>query len=79
LPGRVVAAEDRVTALEQRVLTKIEEMRAELAEIRTLLAAQLQADADTTELVGKLLQDTRTRLSAIEEIVATTPPSGPET
>ena len=67
LPGRVVACEDRCSALETRVGETLEEMRVELGEIRALLSAKLDADADTSELVGRLLRSAESRLGAIEE------------
>lgn len=42
-------------------------MRVELGEIRALLSAKLDADADTSELVGRLLRSAESRLGAIEE------------
>ena len=48
LPGRVVAVEDRCSALEHHVAHKIDEMRSELAEIRTLLNARNIASCETT-------------------------------
>ena len=67
LPGRVVACEDRTSAVEQHVVTKLDEMRSELAELRMLVRAQLDADADATELMGRLLQSADARLSALEQ------------
>src|SRR5665213_246376 len=67
LPGRVVACEDRTSAIEQHVVLKLDEMRAELAELRIMVQAQLDADADATELIGRLLQSCDTRLSALEQ------------
>jgi len=67
LPGRVVACEDRCSALETNVGARLEEMRVELAEIRALLSTKVEADADTTELVGRLLRSAQSRLDAIEE------------
>ena len=67
LPGRVVACEDRTGALELHVVTKIDEMRSELAELRILVQAQLDADAEATELTGRLLQSIAGRLGALEE------------
>src|SRR5487761_1999424 len=67
LPGRVVACEDRTAAIEQHVWRKIDEMRAELAELRLLVRAQLEADAEATELVGRLLQAQDSRIDALEQ------------
>ncbi len=70
LPGRVVACEDRCTALETEVAQRIAEMRFELGEIRAMLTAQLDAEADSTELLGRLLRSTATRLDHLEETVS---------
>jgi hypothetical protein len=67
LPGRVVACEDRCSALETEVGARLLEMRSELAEIRSLLSSKMDADADTTELVGRLLRSTESRLVALED------------
>jgi hypothetical protein len=67
LPARVVACEDRCTALENDVGARLVEMRGELAEIRSLLTSKLEADADTAELVGRLLRSAETRLVALED------------
>lgn len=67
LPGRVVECEDRTTALEQHVVAKLDEMRAELASLRQMVESQLDADADATELVGRLLQLHEARLAMIEQ------------
>ena len=67
LPGRLVACEDRTSALETEVGQRITEMRFELGEIRSMLTAQLDADADTAELLGQLLRSTSTRLDLLEE------------
>jgi hypothetical protein len=66
LPGRVVACEDRTRALESDVAQRIAEMRFELGEIRAMLTAQLEADGDTTELLGRLLRSTSSRLDLLE-------------
>ncbi|HLI15913.1 MAG TPA: hypothetical protein VKV23_07675 [Acidimicrobiales bacterium] len=66
LPGRVVACEDRVSALEARVAARLDEIRAELAEVRSLLTGVLDAEADATELVGRLLRASTDRLEALE-------------
>ena len=68
LPGRVVAVEDRTGALEARVASRLDEMRAELAELRILVSAQLEADAETAALLGSLLQASEERLSALESL-----------
>jgi hypothetical protein len=62
-----VACEDRTTALEAHVVQKIDEMRSELAEIRSLLHEQLSADSEATELVGHLLQSAEQRLAHLED------------
>lgn len=67
LPARVVAVEDRCSALEAGVDKRIEEMRAELGEIRSLLEAVLETEADLAGLVGRLLQQVSSRLDALEE------------
>jgi hypothetical protein len=67
LPGRVVACEDRTRALEAHVATRIDEMRFELGEIRSMLTAQLEAEADANELVGRMLRATSSRLDRLEE------------
>jgi predicted component of type VI protein secretion system len=72
LPGRVAANEDKIDALECHVATKIDEMRAELAEIRSLLRTQIDGDAEATELLGRLLQAAERRLSELEQAVAAT-------
>lgn len=66
LPRRVVAVEDRTSAIEEHVAKAIEEMRSELAEIRDLLSRALDADADATELVGRLLSRVTERLEILE-------------
>jgi hypothetical protein len=65
-----VACEDRTSALETEVGKRIEEMRYELGTIRALLTAQLESDADTTELLGRLLRSASERLDLLEESVA---------
>jgi len=70
LPGRLVAVEDRIAIIDAHVVAKLDEMRAELAEIRTLLHSQLVADEDATALVGRLLQELRGRVDALESAVA---------
>ncbi len=74
LPGRVTANEDRIEALERHVSAKIDEMRAELAEIRSLLRTQIDGDAEATELLGRLLQAAERRLSQLEQSISTTAP-----
>lgn len=66
LPGRVVACEDRCSTLESHVVTRLDEVRSELAEIRLLLRERLVAEAEATELVGRLLQSAEARLDALE-------------
>ena len=73
LPARVVACEDRMTALDQHVSAKLDEMRSELAEIRTLLHSQLRSDVESTQLLGQLLQDSRDRLEALEQSASVQP------
>jgi hypothetical protein len=55
-------------------------MRFEIGEIRAMLTAQLESDADTSELLGRLLRATSSRLDLLEErTVAKNPlPSIPE-
>jgi hypothetical protein len=72
LPGRVVACEDRMEALENRVGQRIDEMRFELGEIRSMLAAGLEADGDATELLGQLLRASSSRLDVLEELFTPT-------
>jgi phage shock protein A len=72
LPGRVAANEDKIESLERHVTTKIDEMRSELAEIRSLLRTQIEGDAEATELLGRLLQAAEKRLGELEQSVATT-------
>lgn len=67
LPGRVVDCEDRTDAIERHVITKIDEMRSELAELRILVQAQLDADAEATELTGRLLQSITARVRVLEQ------------
>jgi len=45
LPRRVASNTERIDTLERHVETKIDEMRAELAEIRSLLHTQIDGDA----------------------------------
>ncbi len=72
LPGRVAANEEKIESLERHVSVKIDEMRSELAEIRSLLRTQIEGDAEATELLGRLLQAAEKRLGELEESVATT-------
>ncbi len=72
LPRRVASNTERIDTLERHVETKIDEMRAELAEIRSLLHTQIDGDAEATELVGRLLQAAERRLTALEELAAAT-------
>jgi hypothetical protein len=67
LPDRVVDVEDRQGALEREVGENIAAMRHELAEIRLLLSERLAADAEATELLGRILQASESRLDALEE------------
>ncbi|HVB04923.1 MAG TPA: hypothetical protein VNF07_01560 [Acidimicrobiales bacterium] len=67
LPGRVVAVEDQSRDLERRVGERLDEVRHELAEIRRMLEAMSQADAESVELTGRLLRSTADRLDLLEE------------
>lgn len=67
LPGRVVAVEDRCSALEARVALTLEELRSDVAELRDLVARQVSADADATALIGSLLRSTERRLAVVED------------
>lgn len=69
LPGRLVHVEDRASALETEVAQRIEEMRFEIGEIRAMLTAQLESDADSSELLGRLLRTTSSRLDLLEESI----------
>ena len=42
-------------------------MRAELAELRIMVQSQLNADADSTELIGRLIQAHDARVGALEQ------------
>jgi hypothetical protein len=66
LPGRVVAVEDRTSAIEAHVAEVLDAMRADIAELRRLISAQIDADADSSELLGQLLRSSEHRLEAIE-------------
>ncbi|MGD0741683.1 MAG: hypothetical protein ABSA31_00070 [Acidimicrobiales bacterium] len=72
LPRRVASNTERIDALERHVEGKIDEMRAELAEIRSLLHTQIEGDAEATALLGRLLQAAERRLAALEDQVAPT-------
>jgi hypothetical protein len=61
-----------MSALEIHVAQRIDEMRFELGEIRAMLTAQIEADSDATELLGRLLRATSSRLDLLEESVAPT-------
>lgn len=61
-----MAVEDRASALESRVAARLDEMRAELAELRLLVSAQLEADAETAALLGSVLRSYEARLGALE-------------
>jgi len=76
LPGRIVEVEDRCVALETHVVAKLDEMRSELAEIRMLLNQRLDAEADATELVGRLLRSSEARLDALEAVAGLAPVAG---
>jgi hypothetical protein len=67
LPGRIVAVEDRASALETDVVKRIEEIRFEIGEIRAMLTALLESDADTAELLGTLLRSIAARVELLEE------------
>ncbi len=81
LPGRVVAVEDQGRALALHVSERLDEVRYELGEIRRLLEAMNQADAEATALTGRLLRAAEARLDALEEAspatVAAIAPSEP--
>lgn len=67
---RVEALEERSSAIETQaaaVMPRIEELRAEIAEIRLLLDERLAAQIETSELVGRLLQAAEARLEALEQ------------
>jgi hypothetical protein len=66
LPARVVAVEDRTSAIELHVAEVLDAMRADIAELRRLISAQIDADADASELLGQLLRSSEHRLEAIE-------------
>lgn len=79
LPSRIVAVEDRTSAIEAHVAGTLDAMRADIAELRRLVTAQLDADADATALLGALLRSTEHRLDEVEarlsrdEVVPVTP------
>ena len=78
LPTRIVAVEDRTTALEAHVADVLDAMRADIAELRRLVTSQIAADADATELLGQLLRSSENRLEAIEaQIEREQLPAGP--
>ncbi len=66
-PGRLVAVEDRCTALETDVVATLADMRSELAEIRSLVAAALDSQTDLAALVGGLLGETGRRVDVLED------------
>jgi hypothetical protein len=66
LPARIVAVEDRTTAIEAHVAEVLDAMRADIAELRRLISAQIDADADASTLLGQLLRSSEHRLEAIE-------------
>lgn len=47
--------------------SELDRIRPEIAEIRAQLAARLDAEVESTELVGRLLQAHDARLSALEQ------------
>ena len=79
LPTRIVAVEDRTSAIEAHVAATLDAMRTDIAELRRLVTAQLDADADATVLIGQLLRSTEHRLDEVEarlardELLATRP------
>jgi hypothetical protein len=78
LPSRVVAVEDRTTALEAHVADVLDAMRADIAELRRLITSQIAADADASELLGQLLRSSEHRLETMEaQIEREQLPSGP--
>ena len=66
LPTRIVAVEDRTSAIEAHVAATLDAMRADIAELRRLVTAQLEADADANALLGGLLRSTENRLDGLE-------------
>ena len=70
LPSRIVAVEDRTSAIESHVAATLDAMRADIAELRRLVTALLEADADATALVGSLLRSTENRLDDFEAQLA---------
>ena len=70
LPSRIVAVEDRTSAIEGHVAATLDAMRADIAELRRLVTAQLEADADATALLGALLRSTESRLDEVEAQLA---------
>lgn len=53
-----------------QLASELDRIRPELAEIRSQLAARLEAEAEATELAGRLLQGHEARLAALEERAA---------
>jgi hypothetical protein len=49
------------------VSDRLDEVRHELAELRRLLEAMSQADAEAVELTGRLLRSAESRLDALED------------
>lgn len=70
LPSRIVAVEDRTSAVEAHVAATLDAMRADIAELRRLVTAQMDADADATALLGQLLRSTEHRLDEVEAQLA---------
>jgi hypothetical protein len=70
LPSRIVAVEDRTSAIEGHVAATLDAMRADIAELRRLVTAQLEADADATALLGGLLRSKENRLDEVEAQLA---------
>jgi hypothetical protein len=52
--------------VESHVAATLDAMRADIAELRRLITAQLEADADATALLGELLRSTENRLDEVE-------------
>ena len=61
-----MAVEDRTSAVESHVAATLDAMRADIAELRRLVTAQIEADADATALLGDLLRSTENRLEEVE-------------
>lgn len=72
LASRFDALERALSQLQQdltyvpQLASELDRIRPELAEIRAQLAARLDAEAEETELVGRLLQGHEARLEALE-------------